>query len=189
MSLSKNVPKNYWGEVVLTAAHLINKLPSKVLDDKTPKNLFSKFFPDFKTINHLTPRIFGCVSFIHNHSHHKGKFDSRALKCIFVGYSSTQKGYKSYHPPTKKFHVFVDVTFVEHQSHFAKPYLLGKTSFMENNDKDLLLLDLSLSPSSSSSLLPPPLSPNEPPSYNQITPITLSSMGKDKHIQSVNRPL
>ena len=31
----KNVPKNYWGEV-LTTAHFINILPSQVLDHKTP---------------------------------------------------------------------------------------------------------------------------------------------------------
>ena len=97
----KNAPKNYWGEV-LTTAHFINILPSQVLDHKTPMQLFSKFFLNFKTINHLTLRIFDCVSFIHIDSHHRGEFDPQALKCIFVQYSSTLKGYKSYHPPTKQ---------------------------------------------------------------------------------------
>ena len=49
---------------------------------------------------------------------------------------------------------------------------------MEDKDKDLFLLDLSLSSFSSSSLSPPPLSPNEPPSYNKIDPINPKSHGK-----------
>ena len=97
----KNVPKNYWGEAVLTAIHLVNRLSTRVLDYNSPMGLFSKFFPEFKTTNHLVPRVFGCFSFVHIHSNNRGKLDPRALKCIFVGYSSTQKGYKCYHPPTK----------------------------------------------------------------------------------------
>ena len=136
----RNVPKNYWGEAVLTAAHLINRLPSRVLGFKSPVQVFSKYFPDFHTANHLVPKIFGCVSFVHIHSHNRGKFDPRALKCVFVGYSSTQKGYKCFHPPTKKFFVSVDVTFVEKESYFVQPYLQGETSLMKDKDKDLFLL-------------------------------------------------
>ena len=30
-----NVPKSYWGEDVLTATHLINRIPSRFLDNKS----------------------------------------------------------------------------------------------------------------------------------------------------------
>jgi hypothetical protein len=33
---STKVPKYLWGEAVLTAAHLINRMPSRVLNLKTP---------------------------------------------------------------------------------------------------------------------------------------------------------
>lgn len=102
-----NVPKHYWGEVVLTAAYIIN--PTLNSDINTTKN--------------LTPRIFGCTSFVHVHSNNRGKLDPRAVKCVFVGYSSTQKGYKCYHPPTKKLFVLADVTFAEEKPYFAQPYL------------------------------------------------------------------
>ena len=36
-----------------------------------------------------------------------------------MGYSSTQKGYKCYHPPSKKFFVSADVTFSESESYFG----------------------------------------------------------------------
>lgn len=45
----KNVPKNYWGEAALNVAHIINRLPSRVLDFKSPMQVLSTFFPDFNT--------------------------------------------------------------------------------------------------------------------------------------------
>ena len=56
-----NVPKQYWGEVVLTAAYLVNYLRSQTLQNSSLIQLFSKFYPHFKTSNNLVPRIFGCV--------------------------------------------------------------------------------------------------------------------------------
>nr|XP_019703534.2 uncharacterized protein LOC105038855 isoform X1 [Elaeis guineensis] len=138
----KNVSKIFWGEAVLIATHLINHLPSRVLHFKSPMDILSTFYPDLNTTNNLVPRIFGCVSFVHIHSQNRGKLDPKALKCIFVGYSSTQKGYKCYHPPSKKFYVSVDVTFNEQESYFTNPYLQGENSTRE--DKKDFLLDLSL---------------------------------------------
>ena len=86
-------------EAVLTAAHLINRLPSRILGFKSPMDILSTFYPNLHTTNNLVPRIFGCVAFVHVHNQNRGKLDPRALKCVFVGYSSTQKGYKCYHPP------------------------------------------------------------------------------------------
>ena len=96
----KNVPKVYWGEEgVLTAAHLTNRVPSRVLGLKSPMEMFTTFFPQFNTSSKLPPIVFGCPMFVHIHAHYRGKLDPRALKCIFVGYSSTQKEYKCFHPP------------------------------------------------------------------------------------------
>ena len=92
----------FGGEAVLTATHLINYLPSKILGFKSPMGILSTFYLNLNTTNNLVPRVFGCVSFVHVHSQNKGKLDPKALKCVFVGYSSTQKGYKCYHPPSKK---------------------------------------------------------------------------------------
>jgi hypothetical protein len=86
--------RKYWGETILTATYLINRPPTRVLGFKSPTEVLKKFFPPIKTSNWLTPRIFGCVCFVHIHNNNRGKLDPRDLKCVFVGYSSTQKGYK-----------------------------------------------------------------------------------------------
>ena len=98
-----HVPKYFWGEAVLTTAHLINRIPSKILNNQSPIQSLSSHFPDFGMHTSLPLKVFGCVSFVHVHKQYRDKFDPRALRCIFLGYSNTQKGYKCYHPPSRKF--------------------------------------------------------------------------------------
>lgn len=83
----------------------------------------------------LVPKVFSCVAFVHVHSHGRGKLDLRAIKCIFIGYSTAQKGYKCYNITIRKTYVSIDVTFVEHESYFSQRYLQGEISTIE--DKDL----------------------------------------------------
>ena len=56
------------------------------------------------------------------------KLDPKANKCLFLGYSPTQKGYKCYSPVTKKFHVTLNVTFFENQSFFTKNNIQGENT-------------------------------------------------------------
>ena len=44
------------------------------------------------------------------------KLDAKAEKCILVGYSEEQMGYKCYNPPTKQARVSRDVVFDESAS-------------------------------------------------------------------------
>ena len=142
----------------------------------------SKFYPDINATNKLTPRIFGCTSFVHVHSNSRGKLDPRAVKCVFVGYSSTQKGYKCYHPPTKKLFVLADVTFAEEKPYFAQPYLQGEPSIIE--DKDSFLLDL---PSSSSSYppTPKPVESAAPSKPATASPVPFVSPIQDKTLDHI----
>ena len=65
----------------------------------------------------MIPRVFGCVCFVHV-QHPESKFSPRALKCVFVGYFRTHKGYKCFHSP-HKFYVSVDVTFFKSTPYFS----------------------------------------------------------------------
>ena len=99
--LQNEVPENYWGEAILAATYLINRLPTRILGFKSPLEVLRENFPFLRISNGLTPRIFGCICFVHINSGDRSKLYSRALKCVFVGYSSTQKGYKCYQPLMK----------------------------------------------------------------------------------------
>ena len=99
-----NCPKSYWSEAVATATHLINRTPSKVLNLSTPIDILS-----LRT--NLPTKIFGCI--VYAHVHNVGKLEHQSLKCIFLGYSPTQKGYKCYHPTSRKLLITADVIFDE----------------------------------------------------------------------------
>jgi hypothetical protein len=100
----------------------------------------SEFFPKNNFYSKIPLRIFGCVTYVHIHKHQRDKLDARALKCVFIGYYITQKGYKCYHPSSKRFVVSKDVSFNENQSFFNKSSLQGEENNTEdktNNDFDI----------------------------------------------------
>ncbi|BAT92619.1 hypothetical protein VIGAN_07138500, partial [Vigna angularis var. angularis] len=43
----------------------------------------------------------------------------RAIKCVFLGYSRLQKGYRCYSPETKKYYMSANVTFFEQTPFFS----------------------------------------------------------------------
>lgn len=97
-----SVPKYLWGEAVLTAAYLINRMPSKVLRFKTPMEVFLENFPNNRLLSTLPLKVFGCTVFVHNNEPNQSKLSPRAKKCVFIGYSPTQKGYKCLDPSSNK---------------------------------------------------------------------------------------
>src|SRR4051812_610185 len=116
-----NVPKTLWGEAVMTAAYLINMIPSRILEMKTPCKMLlgeTKFV--------VPPKVFGSTCFVCDHRPTVGKLDPRAIKCVFVGYPFCQKGYKCWSPTEKRFFVSMDVTFRESEPYYGNP--LEKTS-------------------------------------------------------------
>ena len=90
--IQMNVPKYLWSDAVLTAGFLINRMPSSTLGGDIP---FKCLFPNSPLFS-LTPRIFGCVCFVHLFETGMDKLSPRAVHCVFLGYSQTQKGYKCY---------------------------------------------------------------------------------------------
>ncbi|RDY13118.1 hypothetical protein CR513_02010, partial [Mucuna pruriens] len=114
--LSANVPTNHWGEAILTACFLINRMPSASLENQIPHSIL---FPKDK-MYHVPPKVFGCVCFVHDVSLGRDKLSARAIKCVFLGYSRLQKGYKCYSPSTKRHYMSADVTFFEETMFFTK---------------------------------------------------------------------
>jgi hypothetical protein len=103
-----NVPKLLWGEAIKIAAYLINHMPPRVLGHKAPIECLTGTNSFI-----VPPKVFGCTCFVHDYRPSVGKLDPRAVRCIFVGYSPTQKGYKCWCPSEKRFFVSMDVTFQE----------------------------------------------------------------------------
>lgn len=55
---------------------------------------------------------------MHLHKPLRYKLKPRAIRYVFVGYASHQKGYRCYHPPSQKLYVTLDVVFYEHEMYY-----------------------------------------------------------------------
>lgn len=81
--MTQRLPKKFWGETATTAAYLINKCPSSVIDFKTPDE---KWYESVSNYSHL--KVFGCKAYAHVK---QDKLEPRALKCVMLGYPKGTK--------------------------------------------------------------------------------------------------
>ncbi|CAL9029135.1 unnamed protein product [Prunus brigantina] len=63
-----NMPRSFWGEAIVSAAYLINQIPSSILHFQTPLQTLHHHIQTPSTPN-LEPRILGCIVFVHLHDH------------------------------------------------------------------------------------------------------------------------
>jgi transposase InsO family protein len=119
-----HVPKQFWTEAVLTACYLINRMPSSVLEGASPHSLL---YPSSSPFS-LPLKVFGCVCYVHNLGPGFDKLDPHATKCVFLGYSTTQKGYRCYSPVLRRYFTCADVTFDE-----SLPYFRATTSLSDSS--------------------------------------------------------
>ncbi|KAK2967234.1 hypothetical protein RJ640_002061 [Escallonia rubra] len=129
LMFTMQVPKYLWGEAVLTASYLINRMPSKILKFTSlmSKLQLQETYPTFRSVSSIPLRTFGCTAFVHVQPQHRSKLDPKSNKCVFIGYSPTQRGYKCYSPSLRRFFASMDVTFLESQPFFGQTYLQGET--------------------------------------------------------------
>ncbi|GKE66254.1 retrovirus-related pol polyprotein from transposon TNT 1-94, partial [Tanacetum coccineum] len=71
---SKKMPKEFWAEAVDCAVYLLNRCPSKSLDNKTPQEAWNRIKP---TVSHL--RIFGSIAYVHVPSQRRSELDDRVV--------------------------------------------------------------------------------------------------------------
>lgn len=91
----------------------MNRLPSSVLDWKS---LYQQLFGKEVIYNEI--RIFGCLCFCTTIGPDHDKFRPKASKCVFVGFSPGQKGFKLYDLEEKKIVVSRNVVFREREFSF-----------------------------------------------------------------------
>ena len=90
------------------------------------------YFGTKPNLRHL--RVFGSIAYVHVPREKRRKLDAKAEKCILVGYSDEQKGYKCYNPRTKQARVSRDVVFDESASWYLPP-IPDSNSNSSSNDE------------------------------------------------------
>ncbi|KAD0786919.1 hypothetical protein E3N88_43719 [Mikania micrantha] len=125
-----NLPIKFWGECVLTATYIINRVPSKVLNNKTPYEVLLGKIPSY---DHM--KVFGCLAYYWNNDTKGDKFEPRGKRGVFLGYPHGTKGYKVYDIEQKKMIISRHVQFVEESFPFRDDNLNkeGKAPACEDN--------------------------------------------------------
>jgi hypothetical protein len=102
-----NLPKSFWSFAVQHATYLLNRLPTSVLDNKSPYELMHN---DSPSLEHL--KVFGSLTYASTLQSHRTKLEPRSRKCIFLGYRQDVKGVILYDLNSKE--IFLSRNVVHH---------------------------------------------------------------------------
>ena len=101
-----SMPLKFWDEAFTSAAYLINRTPSRVINNSTPLKLLFHRDPDYSFL-----RIFGCACWPNLRPYNSHKLEFRSKRCAFLGYSHLHKGYKCLDIATGRIYISRDITF------------------------------------------------------------------------------
>lgn len=102
--------KRYWVDALQTAVYLINKLPTKVLGQRYSYSVLYNKEPNYSELC-----VFGCSSYPLLRPYQPHKLTFRSKKCVFIGYSTNQKGYRCLDLGTSKVYISRHIIFYEDQ--------------------------------------------------------------------------
>lgn len=88
MLADSQLPKEFWGDAMMTATYLKNLLPT-ASKDSVPEELWTD---KRQEVSHLV--IFGCLAYVHIPKEKRKKSDQKVWKGIMIGYTATTKQYR-----------------------------------------------------------------------------------------------
>ncbi|KAK1424219.1 hypothetical protein QVD17_19540 [Tagetes erecta] len=119
MMCRKNLPHSLWSYALMTAARIINLVPTKKVD-KTPYEIWHGHKPNLSYL-----RVWGCDAYVTSDS--DDKLDPRGEKVVFVGYCN-KSGLYFYHPDA-------NIISIKRRGHFLEKEALNRG--IGNNVVDL----------------------------------------------------
>lgn len=136
-----SLPLRFWDEAFLTACYLINRMPTRNLNNLTPITRLLKIKPDYSFL-----RVFGCACWPNLRKYNTRKLNFRSKQCVFLGYSSLHKGYKCLDRTTGRIYISRDVIFDESQylliviAHHHHLITLPQPHILRKNQKLLMII-------------------------------------------------
>lgn len=103
-----NIPKYLWAEAINTTCYVQDKIYIRHILNKTSYELFKGRKPIISYFNQ-----FGCTCYILNNKAYMNKFDVKAQKGIFLGYSKRSKAYRVYNFETNMVEESIHTNFDE----------------------------------------------------------------------------
>ncbi|TLX69083.1 transposase family protein, partial [Labilibacter sediminis] len=88
MLISSGVNQSMWGEAILSANYLLNKIPRKEKDE-TPYELWMGRKPSYKYL-----RVWGCLAKVVVPPPKLQKLGPKTVDCVFIGYAENSSAYR-----------------------------------------------------------------------------------------------
>ncbi|GKE92380.1 retrotransposon protein, putative, ty1-copia subclass [Tanacetum coccineum] len=88
MLISSGMSQDMWGEAILTATYLLNKIPRKEKEE-TPYELWMGRKPSYQYL-----RVWGCLAKVAVPPPKAQKIGPKSVDCIFIGYAKKSTAYR-----------------------------------------------------------------------------------------------
>ncbi|KAI0508127.1 hypothetical protein KFK09_014261 [Dendrobium nobile] len=167
--IEANLPRSLWVEALLASVYLINRIPSRSLQNLSP---YHKLYQKPATYAHL--KIFGCLCYPWLKPYNTSKLSSLSTPCVFIGYATTQKGYRCLDPKSGRVYVSRHVIFNEASFPYHSTTPQQTTPQADKSTPPLLLVPTNLHNSSNNTNILPPTATqqtsNEPPTITESNP-------------------
>ena len=97
MLADENLGNEFWGYAALATAHIINRMPSRAHEGKSPVEIWGGIKPSIGPL-----RVFGCPAHVLVPAETRRKIDPKSVRCLFIGYAEDPgtQVYKLYHKKT-----------------------------------------------------------------------------------------
>ncbi|CAL8084501.1 unnamed protein product [Prunus armeniaca] len=122
---SSGLPHNMWGEALLTANTILNRIPHKT-SNKSPYEVWKGRLPTYKTL-----KVWGCLAKVQVPLPKITKLGPKTIDCAFIGFASNSAAYRFlvFHSDVYDIHVntileYVDAIFFED----IFPYKQGRSN-------------------------------------------------------------
>nr|KAJ0217213.1 hypothetical protein LSAT_V11C300138650 [Lactuca sativa] len=125
LMIHAGLPMSFWAEAVNTACFTQNRSLIHRTHKKTPYEMLKSRKPDVSFFH-----VFGCVCYILNQHDPRSKFEPKADKCIFVGYSSISKAFRVFHVNRQCIEESIHVKFDE-ESYTDEKVIHSSSIFQE----------------------------------------------------------
>lgn len=88
MLISSGLPQNLWGEAILSANYILNKIPHKT-KDITPYEMWKGRQPSYKYL-----KVWGCLAKVEVPKPKQVRIGPKTVDCIFIGYANNSSAYR-----------------------------------------------------------------------------------------------
>ena len=82
------LPKEWWGEAILTVCHVLNRVPTKNKEISPYEEWYNR------KLNLSYLRTWGCLAMVNVPINKKHKLRPKTVDCVFLGYAMNNVGYR-----------------------------------------------------------------------------------------------